>query len=59
MACIALVGGAGIGGLAAGFNARAGLPAEPSSPIAATRADMAPADTLNLRFPADWVEAAN
>ena len=59
MACLALVGGAGIGGLAAGFNARAGLPAEPSSTIAATLATMAPAETVNLRFPADWTEAAN
>ena len=56
MACLALVGGAGIGGLAAGFNARAALPVEPSSIKAASLAEMAPSETVNLRFPSDWVE---
>jgi hypothetical protein len=63
MACLALAGGAGIGGLAAGFNARAALPVEststePTSTKAAKLAEMAPAETVNLRFPADWIEAA-
>jgi hypothetical protein len=58
MACLALVGGAGIGGLAAGFNARAGLPVEPTSTKVARLAEMAPADTVNLRFPSEWIEPA-
>jgi hypothetical protein len=57
MACLALLGGAGIGGLAAGFNTRAGLPAGPSATVAATQAEMAPSETVNLRFPANWTEA--
>ena len=57
MACLALLGGAGIGGLAAGFNTRAGLPAGPSPTVAATVAEMPPSETVNLRFPADWTEA--
>ena len=58
VACLALLGGAGVGGLAAGFNARAGLTPEPSSAVLATVAQMAPAETVNLRFPANWTEAA-
>jgi hypothetical protein len=58
MACLALLGGAGIGGLAAGFNSRAGLPAGPSATVAATLAEIPPSETVNLRFPANWTEAA-
>jgi hypothetical protein len=57
MACLALLGGAGIGGLAAGFNTRAGLPAGPSATVAATLAEIPPSETVNLRFPANWTEA--
>ncbi len=61
MACLAILGGAGIGGLVAGFNARAGLSPEPSSTTVAAVAavaEMAPSETVNLRFPAHWTEAA-
>lgn len=58
MACLALLGGAGVGGLAAGFNTRPGLPAGPSSTVVATLAEMPPSETVNLRFPADWTQAA-
>jgi hypothetical protein len=58
LACLAILGGAGVGGLAAGFNARAGLSPPPaSSTIVATVADMAPSDSVNLRFPPDWTDA--
>ena len=57
VACLALLGGAGVGGLAAGFNARAGLSPPPSSTVVAAIADMAPSDCVNLRFPADWADA--
>jgi hypothetical protein len=64
LACLAILGGAGLGGLAAGFNARAGLSPQPaSSTIVATAvadmtpADLAPSDSVNLRFPADWADA--
>jgi hypothetical protein len=57
MACLALLGGAGIGGLAAGFNTRAGLPAGPSATVTETLAEMPPSETVNLRFPANWTEA--
>ncbi|HUC02879.1 MAG TPA: hypothetical protein VMS10_03095 [Methyloceanibacter sp.] len=57
MACLALLGGAGLGGLAAGFNTRAGLPAGPSATVAATQAEIPPSETVNLRFPANWTEA--
>lgn len=56
VACLAVLGGAGVGGLAAGLNARAGLSPQPSSTVVAKVADMAPSDTVNLRFPADWAE---
>ena len=58
VACLAILGGAGIGGLAAGFHARAGLSPAPSPAVLAAVADMAPAETVNLRFPADWSDAA-
>jgi hypothetical protein len=57
MACLALLGGATVGGLLAGSNTRAGLPAEPSSTVARTLAEMPPSETVNLRFPAGWTEA--
>jgi hypothetical protein len=50
---LAVLGVAGIGGLTAGLNARAGLSAEPTQTVVA---DMPPADVVNLRFPADWTE---
>ena len=59
LACIAILGAAAAGGLAAGFNARAGLSPQPaSSTVVAAIADMAPSDCVNLRFPADWADAA-
>jgi hypothetical protein len=59
--CLAILGVAGAGGLAAGFTARAGLtpgaPTASSSVIAAAAfADMPPSDIVNLRFPHEWVE---
>lgn len=58
LACIAVLGGAAVGGLVAGFNAREGLSPQPaSSTVVAAIADMAPSDCVNLRFPADWAEA--
>src|SRR5262245_34503246 len=65
LACLAILGGAGLGGLAAGFNARAGLSSPQlasSTVVVAAKADMAPADmaasdSVNLRFPADWADA--
>src|SRR5258708_26978657 len=56
--CLAILAGAGLGGLAAGFNVRAGLSPQASYTIVATIAKMAPSDTVNLRFPADWAEAS-
>src|SRR6516162_3742549 len=59
LACIAVLGGAAVGGLMAGFNAREGLSPQPaSSTVVAAIADMAPSDCVNLRFPADWTDAA-
>jgi hypothetical protein len=52
LACVAFLGAAGIGGVAAGFYARPGVIPEPSTVIK----DMSPADTVSLRFPADWNE---
>ena len=61
LACLAILGGAGVGGLVAGFNARAGLSSPPLASstivVAAAKADMAPSDSVNLRFPADWADA--
>jgi hypothetical protein len=59
MVCLAIIGGAGVGGLAAGFNARAGLSPQPSTTIVASIAKMAPSETVGLRFPADWAEASS
>jgi len=59
LACIAVLGAAAVGGLVAGFNAREGLSPQPaSSTVVAAIADMAPSDCVNLRFPADWTDAA-
>src|SRR5215831_9928699 len=59
LACIAVLGGAAVGGLVAGFNAREGLSPQPaSSTVVAAIADTAPSDCVNLRFPADWADAA-
>src|SRR5499427_7956593 len=46
LACLAILGGAGVGGLAAGFKAREGLSLQPaaSSTIVAAAADIARAD---------------
>ena len=51
---LAVIGLAGIGGLAAGLNARAGLGQAPSMAVV----DMPAADVVSLRFPADWAESA-
>src|SRR5687767_667795 len=53
--CIAVLAGAAVGGIAAGFAARPGQPPE----ISAVVAEMTATDTVDLRFPADWVEAAS
>ena len=59
LACIAILGAAGVGGLAAGLSVRTGLAPQPaSSTVVAAIADMAPSDCVNLRFPADWADAA-
>jgi hypothetical protein len=59
MVCLAIIGGAGVGGLAAGFNVRAGLSPQPSTTVVASIAKMAPAETVGLRFPADWAEPSS
>jgi len=56
IAGLAIVGVAGIGGLAAGFIARSG--ADATTIVAATIARIAPSDIVNLRFPGEWAEAA-
>jgi hypothetical protein len=56
VACLAVLGGAGLGGLAAGFNARATLPPRPA--VSAAIADLSASEAVNLRFPAHWTEAA-
>jgi hypothetical protein len=58
MACLAIVGGAGVGGLVAGFNTRAGLSPPPSTTVVAAIVEMAPSDKVGLRFPPDWAEPA-
>src|SRR5262249_39562379 len=58
MACLAILGGAGVGGLAAGFNVRAGLTPQTSTTVVAAVAEMAPSDKVGLRFPAEWAETA-
>ena len=55
LVCIAVLGGAAVGGIAAGFAARPGQPPE----ISAVVAEMSATDMVDLRFPADWVEAAS
>jgi hypothetical protein len=57
VACLAILGGAGLGGLAAGLNARLALPPAPSAAVLAAVAEMPPSETVNLRFPADWSDA--
>ena len=56
MVCLAILGVAGVGGLAAGLNARAGLPADPGA-SSSVAADMAASDIVNLRFPHEWAES--
>src|SRR5262245_53606785 len=58
MACLAILGGAGVGGLAAGFNVRAGLTPQTSTTVVAAVAEMAPSDKVGLRFPTEWAETA-
>jgi hypothetical protein len=58
VACLAILGGAGLGGLAAGLNARLAVSPQPSPAVLAAVAEMAPSETVNLRFPADWSDAA-
>src|SRR5215470_5241986 len=55
VACLAVLGGAGIGGFAAGFNARSGLPSRPA--VSVTVAELSASEAVNLRFPAHWSEA--
>src|ERR1700745_4198940 len=58
LACIAILGAAGVGGLAAGLAVRTVCAPQPaSSTVVAAIADMAPSDCVNLRFPADWADA--
>jgi hypothetical protein len=59
VACLAILGGAGLGGLAAGLNARFAVSPQPSPVVLAAVAEMAPSETVNLRFPADWSDAAS
>src|SRR2546421_413630 len=59
LACVAILGGAGIGGLAAGLNARTGLSPQPAASTGgAALADMAPSHCGKLRFPAGLAGAA-
>jgi hypothetical protein len=58
VACLAILGGAGLGGLAAGLNAHVAISPQPSPAVLAAVAEMAPSETVNLRFPADWSDAA-
>jgi hypothetical protein len=58
VAGVAIIGAAGAGGLLAGIAVRSGLGPEPSTVVAATIAEIAPSDIVNLRFPADWTETA-
>jgi hypothetical protein len=55
-ACLGILGVAGIGGFALGFNARAVLSASGLS--ASDLAEMSAAETVSLRFPNDWTETA-
>ena len=54
LACVAVMGAAALGGLAAGFAARPTV----APALAAAIVDMSPAETVDLRFPADAVEPA-
>src|SRR5262249_19426922 len=59
LACIAVLGGAAVGGLVAGFNAREGFSPQPASAtFVAAIADVAPSDWLIWRFPGDGADAA-
>src|SRR5262249_36640431 len=53
--CVGLLTGAGSGGLYLGVSA--GAPFAPASSSTVV-AETAPADVVNLRFPADWTDAA-
>ena len=53
--CVGLITGAGSGGLYLGVSARATFAPASSSTVVA---EIAPADVVNLRFPADWTDAA-
>jgi len=53
---LALVGAAGAGGLYLGLIARTSFATADAAAVVA--ADMSPSDTVNLRFPADWIETA-
>jgi hypothetical protein len=54
LACVAVMSAAALGGLAAGFAARPNVVPD----LSAVVADMSPAETVGLRFPADAVESA-
>jgi hypothetical protein len=54
LACLSIIGAAGIGGLAAGFAGRPALPPAPAFVIA----EISATETVNLRFPAEWDEPA-
>ncbi|MFL6799372.1 MAG: hypothetical protein ACJ8F3_18400 [Xanthobacteraceae bacterium] len=56
LACLAVLGGAGLGGLAAGWSAGTNAKAERAVTIRV--AEMAPADIVNLRFPAEFGDVA-
>jgi hypothetical protein len=56
LGCLTLVGAAGLGGLVAGSIARPVVADQ--AVTASVVAEMSPSDTVNLRFPADWFEAA-
>jgi hypothetical protein len=53
--CVGLIAGAGFGGLYLGVSARASFAPASSSTVVA---EIAPADVVNLRFPADWTDTA-
>jgi hypothetical protein len=53
--CVGLIAGAGFGGLYLGVSARTSFAPASSSTVVA---EIAPADVVNLRFPADWTDAA-
>jgi hypothetical protein len=53
LACLSVIGVAGIGGLAAGFAARPAF----SPPPAIVIAELSAAETVDLRFPSEWGES--